>query len=205
MKPFKIFFALGVLAAFAFTAPNHEPRKIKIVLDAAHGGKDWGATYDNITEKEITEQIARKIKAQNTNDNIVFELTRLDDNNLSLQDRTALINKIKPDLVLSLHVSANKNASASGFEIFTPKSENANNKAATVYAEKLANKLAKNHNFKSRGIKEAPFHILNKSEVPAIVVELGFISNASDRAYLTDALQQDRIANTILEFADDMQ
>lgn len=205
MKPLKIFLALGIIAAFAFTAPNHEPRKIKIVLDAAHGGKDWGATHENITEKEITEQIAYKIKSQNKNENIVFELTRLDDNNLSLQDRTALINKIKPDLVLSLHVSANKNASASGFEIFTPKSENANSKTSTVYAEKLSNKLIKNHNLKSRGVKEAPFHILNKSEVPAIVVELGFISNASDRAYLTDAAQQERIANTILEFVTDMQ
>lgn len=205
MKSLKIFLALGVIAAFAFTTPDHEPRKIKIILDAAHGGNDFGATHENFTEKEITEQITNKIKAQNKNENIELQLTRISDTDMSLADRTALINQVKPDLVLSLHVNYNKNGNASGFEIFTPKTENANNKKSVVYAEKLSNKLVKNHSMKSRGVKEAPFHILNKSDVPAIVVELGFLSNASDRAYLTDALQQERIANTILEFAADLQ
>jgi len=205
MKPLKIIMALATLTCLAFVNPHHEPRKIKIVLDAGHGGNDFGAKHGEFTEKEITAKIIEKVLSGNKNPNVTIELTRLSDETVSLAERTQTINRIKPDLVLSLHVNYNANSAASGFEIYTPKAESANSAQSVTFAKKLAYKLEQHSSHKSRGIKEAPFMILNKSEVPAIVVELGFLSNAKDCEMLTDDSQQTRIANTLLEFITEME
>lgn len=205
MKPLKIMIALAATACLAFANPDGEPRKITVVLDAGHGGNDFGANDNQFSEKEITSQIVAKVLAANKNPNVTIELTRLSDETVSLQQRTEIINRVKPDLVLSLHVNYNKNSEASGFEIYTPKNESANSALSTVFANKLADKLSKKITSNNRGVKEAPFMILNKSEAPAVVVELGFLSNAKDRELLTSEAHQSEIAHTILEFITEME
>jgi len=202
---FKIILALIVVGSLAFIAPNDpKSKQITVVIDAGHGGKDHGQTIDEISEKEIVEKITNKIKSQNRNKDIIIHVTRDTDEFVSLKDRTDYINKIKPDLVLSLHVNAVKNSTASGIEFFINK-ENSNYEKSKAIAEKLNEKIVKNHSLKSRGIKEAKLFVLDKSEVPAVTVELGFLSNLNDRKYLTDDNEQSRIASTILEFIGEMK
>jgi N-acetylmuramoyl-L-alanine amidase len=203
-KALKLFIAVAAITSFGFMLHN-EPRKIKIVLDAAHGGNDHGAKHEQFSEKDVTAQIIGKIQAANNNENIEIQFTRVDDNSTTLQQRTDLINRVKPDLVLSLHVNYNKDSDTSGFEIYTSKADNANNAKSAVFANKLADKLSKKLATKNRGVKEAPLFILNKSEAPAIVIELGFLSNANDRALLTNGSSQDNIALTLLEFISEME
>jgi N-acetylmuramoyl-L-alanine amidase len=203
-KSLKIFVVLAAFASLGFS-PNNEPRKIKVVLDAGHGGNDYGVKHDQFTEKQITSQIIEKIRFANKNENIDIQITRISDENISLADRATIINSIKPDLVLSLHVNYNKNSDVSGFEIYTSKTDNANNEKSAVFAKRLSDKLSKKLAVNNRGIKEAPLTILNKSESPAIVIELGFLSNANDRSYLTNNTGQDQIAETILEFISEME
>lgn len=202
---FKIILASVVLGSFAFIAPKEPQKKpLIVVIDAGHGGKDDGMTFGDVTEKEIVEKITSKIKSQNKNEDIVIFFTRTDDEFVSLQDRTAFVNKIKPDLLLSLHVNGISNTNASGIELFISK-ENPNYKKSKAIAEKLNEKMVKNHSLKSRGIKETKLFIIEKSEAPAVTVELGFLSNLNDRKYLTDENEQNRIANTILEFIEEME
>jgi N-acetylmuramoyl-L-alanine amidase len=203
-KSLKIFIAIAALASLSFTAHN-EPRKIQVILDAGHGGADYGAKHEQFTEKEITAQIVGKIRAANKNENVDIQITRISDETISLADRAELINRIKPDLVLSLHVNYNKNSNASGFEIYTSKTDNANNEKSTALAKQLADRLSTDLGTNNRGIKEAPFMILNKSESPAIIVELGFLSNPNDRVLLTGDSGQDLIAKTILAFIAEME
>lgn len=197
---FKLILAFVVVASFAFIKPSeNEPKKIiNVVIDAGHGGHDEGMTVNGFTEKEIVASIAKKIKANNSNKNVVIHLTRTDDNFLSLQDRATLINELKPDLVLSLHVNGNENTNASGVEFYiSPKNIMYEN--SKKIAEDLNSRFVNNHNLNSRGIKDANFTILKDTEYPAITVELGFLSNEKDRKYLTDGDQQEKIAATILE------
>lgn len=198
----KFLIVTAAIASFAFISPKNEPRQINIVIDAGHGGKDFGATHENITEKEIVRQITNKIKALNGNKNVNIHITRTSDEFMELSQRTDFINKIKPDLTLSLHVNGFKNGNKSGVEIYVAKE---NNGKSTEFAQKLSEKFVKNHNFKVSEIKKAPYFILKNSEVPALIVELGFISNANDRIYLTDDNEQNRIASTILEFIAEME
>lgn len=196
----RFIFAFAVLASFAFIKPkDNDPKKtITVVIDAGHGGHDEGMTIDGFSEKEIVVSIAQKIKKNNSDKNVVIHLTRTDDQFISLQDRTNFINNLKPDLVLSLHVNGNKNSEASGVELYIfPKDETYEN--SKKIAQDLNTRFVNNNNLKSRGVKDANFKILKDTNYPSITVELGFLSNTNDRAYLTDDEQQEKIAASILE------
>lgn len=197
---FKLILAFTLLACFAFMKPSaYDPKKtITVVIDAGHGGHDDGMKINEFSEKEIVASIAKKIKKNNTNSNIIIHLTRTEDRFISLQDRVKYINNIKPNLVISLHVNGNKNKEASGVELYiSPK--NTMYETSKKIADDLNSRFITNHNLKSRGVKNASFMLLKESEYPSITLELGFLSNENDRKYLTDQNEQEKIATTILE------
>jgi N-acetylmuramoyl-L-alanine amidase len=197
---FRFILVVAVLASFAFIKPkDSNPKKtITVVIDAGHGGHDEGMIVEGFSEKEIVASIAQKIKKNNSAENIIIHLTRTDDRFISLQDRTNFINNLKPNLVLSLHVNGNKDTEASGVELYiSPK--NATYENSKKIAEDLNARLVNNNNLKSRGVKDANFTILQDTNYPSITVELGFLSNTKDRAYLTNDEQQEKIAESILE------
>ncbi len=202
-KPIQLLIAIAAVVSFAFVSPEANVRPTIVVIDAGHGGEDFGAVHQEHVEKAITETIAGKIKAMNQNADVVLRFTRSGDEKLDLAARTAMINQMRPDLVLSLHVTANPNASARGLELFISEENKAAAKSREL-AEKLKSAFENKNNLKVRGIKTAPFHILKKSDAPAITVELGFITNPEDAKYLTDDKEQDQLAKTILEFIGEM-
>lgn len=199
----KLFLILTAMTSFAFIKPaSSEPKKIIVVIDASHGGDDFGVTSNAISEKKIVEQITNKIKSSNKNVEIHF--TRNDDKSLSLQDRTDFINMLKPDLVLSLHVNASLNNKTSGLEFFVAKETEFFEKSNTI-ANQLNDKFSKNTNFKVSAVKTGPFYILKKSDVPAVIVELGYLTNENDKKYLIDDTEQNKIAKSISEFISEMK
>jgi len=183
-------------ALFAFVPKNE---KIKVVIDASHGGDDFGANFYGHKEKDISLSISKEIQKLNTNENLEIYFTREEDKLVSLKERVDFIKSINPDLVISLHTNANKNTTSSGVECFVTKDEKLFEKS-NVLAEKLLFEFTEKMNLKSRGTNKAPFFLLKKSEVPAIIIELGFLSNSSDKEYLTNQDKQKEIARTILNF-----
>lgn len=200
-----LFLAVIVLISSAFIKPIlNESKPITVVIDVGHGGDDLGATSNGIYEKVIVSQIAEKVKSLNANKNIIIKLTRTSDELISLDKRTAFINAIKPDLVISLHVNFNKNLEKSGVEFFVSDKSPFYEKSNKI-ANQLNIAFAKNNSLKVSDTKTAPYHILKKSEAPAIIVELGYLSNVSDRKYLTDDAQQNEIAKNILSFLSELK
>jgi len=198
MKKSLKFLAIALSIGLMAFATKENPKTFTVVIDAGHGGKDHGAVVNSATEKEITKRVSDQIANLNSDKDVVIHFTRAEDDFVSLQDRTDKINSLKPDLVLSLHVTSNPNTTASGMEFYVCK-DNPKADESKSFAEKIEQKFI-GKNYKSRGVKEAPFFILKKSEAPAVLVELGFISNATDNKYLTDKAEQDKIAETILAF-----
>lgn len=204
-KSIPLFLACATLVSFAFVKPiTKTTKQINVVIDAGHGGNDFGATSSSGTEKLIVEQITTKIKFLNKNENVIVHLTRNEDKYISLSDRTAIINNIKPDLVLSLHVNQSANLAKSGMEFYVANESVASEKSAVI-ANALRTKFSQNNMLKSSEVKKAPFFILKKSVVPAIVIELGYLSNLTDRAHLMDEKEQDKIASTILSFVSELK
>ena len=200
-----LFKALLLVVAFATVSfISSEKETINVVIDAGHGGHDFGVKHDDLLEKDLADKISKKIEALNSDKNIKFFFTRNDDKFVELAERTNFINSIKPDLVLSLHVNQNKNITASGFEIFVSDKSVAYEKSNEL-AQKLVLDFEKNIPLKNRGVKKAPFWILKNSEVPALTLEMGFLSNTTDREYITSEEGQNQIAQTILNFVSNLK
>ena len=200
----KLFKILIVAVAFlSLSFVKNENKVINVVIDSGHGGHDFGATINDLNEKNLINEITEKIKSLHTDAEVVFHYTRSDDQFVELSDRANFINQIKPDLAISLHVNQNKNTEANGFEVFVS-DKNIQSEKSRELADKLASKFSKTP-LKIRGVKTAPFMVLKKSEYPTMVVELGFISNENDRNYITSENGQTEIAKTILEFASDLK
>lgn len=199
---FKVVMLIVAFATLSFITA--EKNEINIVIDAGHGGHDLGATHEDILEKSIVGEVTKKIQSLNTDSEVKIYVTRSEDHYLSLQERTNFINEIKPDLVISLHVNQNKNVTTNGFEIFVSDKSDTYQKSDEL-AQKLISEFEKNIPLKNRGVKKAPFMVLKKSEVPALTLEMGFISNKKDREYITGEEGQNQIAKTILNFVTNLK
>lgn len=185
-KVFTLAIAAVLLISLSFTGIN----KKVIVIDAGHGGTDNGATYEDIQEKNIVLNLAKKIKELNKDENIEILLTRNDDNYPSLSYRSSYANTVKPDLLISLHMNkALKNTDKKGTEIYYQDNENSKNMASQL-ATSFDNCLTKHLNL----------HILRESTSPALLLELGFISNEDDRNYYSSEKGQTETAEKILKF-----
>jgi N-acetylmuramoyl-L-alanine amidase len=183
---------LLALSVFSATFLSFTPLNKKyIVIDAGHGGNDKGVVYDNFTEKDISLNIAKEIQKLNkAQDRYEVVLTRDNDSYPTLSERTEQINKLNPEMVISLHVngSSQKESNSQGTEIYVQNSE---------VSKKLAEKISQKLN--ARKIEERNLHILRETKAPAVLVELGFINNTTDRNYITSEKGQKEIAQKFVE------
>lgn len=110
---------LGLVFITAFSLSYGQSSTFKVVLDAGHGGNDFGAVFHGSIEKNIALQTALKVgKILEKDDQIEVIYTRKSDVNVSLQRRVDLANNSKGSLFVSLHCNATKNQLASGFETY---------------------------------------------------------------------------------------
>ncbi|MDR6404694.1 MULTISPECIES: N-acetylmuramoyl-L-alanine amidase [Chryseobacterium] len=184
------FFALALfsIAFLSFTPIN----KKYIVIDAGHGGNDMGAVRNDISEKNIVLNIGKEIqKFNHTQDKYEIILTRDNDSYIKLADRTDLINKLNPEMVISLHINSSPQPESTqqGQEIFTQNSE-----ASKSLAGKISQKFTP-----SSIIEQKNLHLLRESKAPTVVVELGYLNNTKEREYLTSEKGQKEIAQKFVE------
>ena len=162
-----------------------------ICIDASHGGSDAGYTSDGHTsEKNLNLIIAKKIgdSLASVGYNVVY--TRSDDSSLSTEDRITSINSQKAKYSSSDSLSK-------GYSIFTQPNDN-----MIQLAKKLAQTMNSINLSQFEGIDSdhyENFPILYDSQIPSILLELGYLSNSEDYTKLTDETFQQKIANAITE------
>ena len=176
---------------------SKKPAQKVIVIDAGHGGKDPGAKIDEELESKIVESIAKKIKALNGSEDLKIILLREDDSFVSLSDRVNKINQINPDLLISLHLNASKNPNEKGVNAFIS-SQNGFYDKSLEKANQLIEEIS-NNNLTKGGVKDANLYIIKNSKCPAVLLEVGFLSNPNDKAYITSESGKDEIAKNILK------
>ena len=157
-----------------------------IVLDPGHGGSDSGAVGNNLAEKTINYKQAMALyKLLEADSNIKVYMTRETDVYPTLAFRTTLANDIEADLFVSIH---NNSASASirGAEtLYYPSTTDMRGKQV---AQLIQNALVNKCGMQNRGIKaRSDLYVLRNSNMPAVLIETGFISNASDAALLNSS------------------
>ncbi|WP_319800414.1 MULTISPECIES: N-acetylmuramoyl-L-alanine amidase [Flavobacterium] len=191
---------LGLLTIFLILAFKPLPLSGKktIVIDAGHGGEDIGAQIGAGQEKKIVENIANKIKLLNSKDEIEIILLRKDDSFIELSERVSKINKINPSLVISLHVNSSENLNENGVNAYVSK-QNGFYEESKEKAENLVDKIS-NEKLAKGEVKDANYFVLKNSKCPALLVEIGYLTNENDRNYLISENGQNEIANKIIEF-----
>jgi N-acetylmuramoyl-L-alanine amidase len=198
-----LFLIVILSVAFPALAQIDPNKKITIVIDPGHGGKDSGAIgYYDLKEKDITLKLALEILNLNSKQNLLeIYLTRTTDTLISLYDRSKLAIALKPDLFISLHLNHSLNASATGMEVFVARTQlTVNLKESIFIANEIHNALTSTLGFKSRGVKFADFQVLRETIqfVPSMLVEFCFISNQDEAQYLSENSNLRALAFSIL-------
>jgi N-acetylmuramoyl-L-alanine amidase len=193
---FKLSLVMFFPLLMSFNAVDPAEKKMRVVIDAGHGGEDNGAVVDEVMEKEITAAISRKVEFLNQNKSIEIIILRNSDKFISLSDRVDKINELKPDMVISLHANFDEDSTINGMEVFVG-AKNSNNENSKEIAESIYSSTPKS--LAKRDVKETNFYILNNVKCTAVLLELGFLSNTKDREYLTSQLGQQRVAEMILK------
>ncbi len=176
-----------------------------VVLDAGHGGHDSGATHNGTKEKDLNHKILYTLMknyfSSNAPDTKVY-WTRTTDTFITLANRAAFANKVGADIFISLHMNSASSASANGTEVYYSVNNNASSfsgiKSSTI-ATLFKNNLVSGLGTKSRGVKTAGYYVIKHNTVPAVLIELGFISGSSDYSKLTNASFQQKAAQIIYD------
>lgn len=164
-----------------------------VVIDAGHGGADVGAIRNDITEKSITLDVSKRVADLLRKQGYKVEMTRDTDKSVSLQERVEFSEEIQPDIFISIHVNSSEKPEITGIETHYYRQESLN-LAQTIHAS-----LASNIKTTNRGLFKSKFYVINHTTSPAILVEIGFISNADERAELITEKRKQATAKAIAE------
>lgn len=176
----------------AAVLPRCNGKKV-VVIDAGHGGSDYGALRAGINEKDINLDVAKRVQAILANKGVIVDMVREKDEAVSLQDRTIFTAKCSPDIFVSIHVNSSVRPEITGIETHYYHQESLD-LAQTVHSS-----LASYIKSKDRGLFKSKFYVINHTEVPAILVEIGFISNDGERAELVSEARKQATAKSISE------
>lgn len=172
--------------------------KSSVVLDPGHGGSDYGAIRGGINEKDINLDVAKRVEAILISKGVSVAMTRDIDEAVSLQDRTILCANKKPDIFVSIHVNSSVKPEIIGIETHYYH-QNSVDLAQTIHTN-MINYIKTN----DRGLFKSKFYVINHTEVPAILVEMGFLSNPNERCELISEKRKQQtaeaIANGILRY-----
>lgn len=158
-----------------------EDAKTVIMLDAGHGGKDPGANNGAVLEKDITLEIAKLVKEQLQEGGWRVRMTRTDDSYMDIRDRAAYANQKQADLFVSIHCNSLEEGQASGIETYyaEAKEETSQSLAQAIQTELIAFTGAVD-----RGVKTTNYTVLVRTDMPAALVEVGFLSDEGERTLL---------------------
>lgn len=173
----------------------------RVVIDAGHGGKETGANYGGIAEKTINLSIAKKVRDILKKYDVNVYMTRTNDVTTSLASRTTLANSVSADLYISIHSNAIANSAIKGTEILYKSSGLAKDGVTNkILAENLSKTVSKYAGTYERGlINRTNLYVLNKTTMPAALVEVGYMTNRSDLNNLKSESFREKAAEGIAE------
>lgn len=189
---------------------------IKIVIDAGHGGEDGGASKGDVIEKTVTLAISQQVEKQLKRKGATVIMTRTKDGDVidehapserkgTLRERKKqdiflrkdIVEKEQPDLFITIHANAIPETKWRGAQVFYHKDGHADGEILAKSIQQSIRTNLKNTDREALSIKQ--IYLLKKVEVPAALVETGFISNDEERALLVDKGYQKKMASAIVE------
>lgn len=176
--------------------PQHA--KPLVILDAGHGGSDEGAKVHFFQEKRVTLSTVLLLKKQLEEMGYRVILTRSRDVYIPLHRRVSIANRTRAVVFVSVHYNASQSREAKGIEVFYCSGQSAwRAQASKGLAASILSQLITHTQAESRGVKSGNFHVIRETEMPAVLVEAGFITNVEERSLLRDKTYLEKIAKGI--------
>lgn len=186
-----------------YNAISERKGQYVVYLDPGHGGSDPGSSGNGITEKDLNLKIALGVRDRLQSMGIIVKMSRDTDKFVSLEDIAAGANAAMPDVFVSIHQNSFTSLSANGIETFYWEKGSTDNKLATS----LQNNLIKNTGAYNRGVKydkeKYNFYVIKNTNMPAALVECGFITNPDEASKLKTSDYQNKIVDAIANGAND--
>jgi N-acetylmuramoyl-L-alanine amidase len=170
----------------------------RIVLDPGHGGDDPGVTVDGVSEAELVWDLASRLDGRFSALGVQTYATRGPQNGASDEQRAALANEVGADLVLSLHVDGSDSALANGIAAYYYGAGEATSTIGERLADLAQRELVARTTMGDNRIHGKAWALLRLTRMPAVRVELGYLTSAADRAKLRDPRFRDTIAEGLL-------
>ncbi|WP_246079184.1 N-acetylmuramoyl-L-alanine amidase family protein [Paenibacillus piri] len=182
---------------------------IDVLIDVGHGGVDSGTLHGNILEKDINLKMAQITYKLLKEKGLTAMVNRLDDYALSeenrwlrirsrhlkdLAQRSHLANEIRPKAMISLHVNWSGKSSKRGPLVLFQ-----NTDSSKQLAEHIQRSLNELYGTSTEAVYGKPYYLLKHVKVPAVIVEMGFISNQADRDQMMQPEKQKQLAEAIVK------
>jgi N-acetylmuramoyl-L-alanine amidase len=210
--------ALGLFLILCLAAVLSQPAQVQVMsyslankviaVDAGHGGFDPGAKRDSITEDKITLAISKLLQKHLSEAGSLVVMVREDDQDLSdesfsgslrerkrqdLNRRAEKANQAQAKLYVSIHANADPSPRWRGAQVFYDRNSEEGKAAAVAIQEELTRVLG---NTKRKALP-GTYYITQKTEMPAVIVEVGFISNPEEGQLLMDPDYQAKVAYAV--------
>lgn len=167
-----------------------------IVIDPGHGGKDGGAIgASGKLEKDFTLELSMKIYHLLADiDEVQVDMTRNDDTFISSIDRerAEFANQLGADVLISIHGNTYTDASVSGTETYYY------DDSSLLFANIMQRHVVRASGFRDRGVKQEDYFVIRETAMPAVLIEVGFLTNPEEEEQMWDPKVQDNIAQAII-------
>lgn len=178
--------------------PPYKLQKL-IVIDPGHGGEDFGTqslTKPVYREKHLNLATAQILQSYLKQMGYQTVMTRVDDTFIPLDKRALFANAQQPDLFVSVHFNSAPSQQAEGIEVFYYKSEDDKSRtnSSKALAQTILNRVIQNTDAKSRGVKHGNLAVIRETNMPAILIEGGFLTNETELQKIKDANYLKRLA-----------
>ncbi|MBQ7287489.1 MAG: N-acetylmuramoyl-L-alanine amidase, partial [Candidatus Gastranaerophilales bacterium] len=170
----------------------------KVVIDPGHGGADSGAIGGGVYEKTINLDVAKRVQEILIKKNVYVYMTRSKDETLTLEDRVNYSNEINPNLYVSIHTNSTVKEDSYGLETHYFK-DDSYKLAQVIHKNFASERNIKKWETLDRGVIKSRFYVINHTEAPSVLIEIGFISNLEERSKLLKKGRREDIAESIAD------
>ena len=163
-----------------------------VVIDAGHGGFDRGGIPgQKVPEKEMTLDVAQRLKSILAANGYRVVMTRDSDVFVPLPTRVAIANSYRDAIFVCVHFNSAKRTGADGIETYFYSRDSLPLASAIHYF------VAGGAPSPNRGVRRRGYYVLRKTKIPAILVECGFLTNPTEAAYAQNASYRQKLAEEI--------
>ena len=165
---------------------------VTVVIDAGHGGYDRGGIPgQRVSEKDMTLDVARRLKGVLAASGYRVVMTRDSDVFVPLGTRCAIANSYRNAIFVSVHFNSATRSGASGIETYFYSRD------SLSLASAIHHYVAGGAPSDNRGVRRRGYYVLRRTNMPAVLVECGFLTNPSEAAYAQNASYRQKLAEAI--------